>query len=132
MHFNGWLGPNPLGYATDKQVHSRFESAFVGRAATELQVALRIPAEPTLRDDYLPALWKHAIAANGLVVELYEIDCTGALWPGAETSAPGRRALDFAHQRLAAGAALLRDLWYTAWQRGEARAARLRLRPASN
>ena len=30
IHYNGWTGPNPNGYATDKRFHGRFESAYVG------------------------------------------------------------------------------------------------------
>jgi hypothetical protein len=29
IHFNGWVGDNPRGYATDNTFHSRFESGFV-------------------------------------------------------------------------------------------------------
>lgn len=128
-HYNGWTGPNPRGYATDRETHRRFESDFVGRSATELGIVLLVPLRPKLRSNYLVEIWRHAQSANALAVDLYEVDCTGAFLPGAEASEVGLRGLRFAHERLAAGAALLRDLWFSAWRRGEERAARLRAAP---
>lgn len=111
MNYNGWVDPNPNGYANDCGTHARFESDFVSRA---LDVSLVTPklAPPKLREDYFAAAMEIIRASNALVEELYRIDRDGAFRPARSPSAVG---VGFASDRLAAGASLLRDLWWSAW-----------------
>lgn len=110
-HHNGWVGENPKGYTTDNRFHYRFESAYV-------QANIKLPdvlAGMTKRPRVLPNLREAIIAylntSFGQLDRLYELDKTSAFQP--ETTTPEQKA--FAAARLAAGAEMLRDVWYTAW-----------------
>jgi len=56
--------------------------------------------------DYLKYLW----ASHAFVKQVYELDKSGS-FNGAGTP----DAVKFTEERLAAGAQMLLDLWYTAW-----------------
>ena len=110
IHFNGWTGPNPNGYATDRAFHGRFETAYV-QAHLELEdVSPRV--HPTARSfDALRAEILAYIARGHAEVErLYQLDRKEP-W-GIDTRSSEHKA--FAADRLAAGATMLRDLWWTA------------------
>ena len=110
-HHNGWVGDNPKDYTTDNTFHSRFESQFVqGQIKlSDIQGAfLQAPRVfPNLRD----AIIAYLTTSNAQLDRLYELDKIAPF--GAETSTPEAKA--FAAARLAAGAAMLRDIWWTAW-----------------
>jgi hypothetical protein len=111
IHYNGWVGANPNGYATDKRFHGRFESAFVQSRVKldDVQPAVRSDAAilPSLR----PAITAYFLQTHGELERLYQLDKASPFngdQQGVEHKA-------FAVQRLAAGATMLRDLWWTAW-----------------
>ncbi|WP_348269308.1 nuclease [Edaphobacter paludis] len=113
IQYNGWTGPNPNGYTTERHIHSKFESAFVSANVRVSDVAPLVAAVRTKVltdewDDYLMYL-RHT---HSLVEKTYQID-KAAGFDGAGT--PVGKA--FAEERLAAGAIELRDLIYTAWLR---------------
>lgn len=110
-NYNGWVDPNPNGYANDCGTHSRFESDFVARALDVSQVTPKL-APPKLREDYFAAALESVTASNALVEDLYRLDRDGAFRPMRRASPEG---VAFASDRLAAGASLLRDLWWSAW-----------------
>lgn len=120
IQYNGWTGPNPEGFATDRGVHARFESDFVERVGDELRVVVRAPARRDL--DYTRAIWEHVVESNRLVPALYRLDKEGAFTEGNERTDAGRRGVAFARERMERGATLLRDLWVSALARGELRA----------
>ncbi len=126
IHFNGWKGDNPDGFATDSQVHWRFESDFVERVADDLSVTVSAPARRDL--DYAQAIWSLVVESNGLTRELYRLDKAGAFTPGNERTEAGRAGLAFARSRMERGATLLRDLWTSALARGARRGECERLR----
>jgi hypothetical protein len=110
-HYNGWVGANPKGYTTDNRFHSRFESAYVQAHVRheDVSAAMRSPATsfPDLRAaviEYLQASFSHLEA-------LYAIEQRASFQ--AARSTPEQKA--FAVARVAAGATMLRDIWYTAW-----------------
>ncbi len=111
IHYNGWVGPNPNGYATDKSFHGRFESAFVQSRVTLADITSRVaPAVvtiPSLRSGIIT----YFMATHRDVERLYQLDKAAPF--NAETTASANK--DFAAERLAAGATMLRDLWWTAW-----------------
>lgn len=111
VHYNGWVGENPRGFASSPGFHGRFESAYVGAQITlpEVEAALTDPARAL--GPLRPAVWAYIAETHGLVERLYELDAEEPFGP--ETTGAAHRA--FATERLAAGAAMLRDLWYTAW-----------------
>jgi hypothetical protein len=110
-HHNGWVGDNPKGYTTDNRFHSRFESAYV-------QANIKLPdvlGGMTNAPRVLPNLRADIIAylntSFAQLDRLYELDKVTPFQ--AESTTPEQKA--FASARLAAGAEMLRDIWYTAW-----------------
>jgi hypothetical protein len=59
----------------------------------------------------LPAAWNYLRSSNALVEQLYLLDKQEPF--GDKTASPEHRK--FVSARLAAGALMLRDLWWTAW-----------------
>lgn len=109
-NYNGWVDPNPKGYATDCDTHARFEQQFVSHAITLSDLHL---AAPQLRTDYFATALEMVRASNKLVEPLYALDRDGAFALFGPVSPAGR---DFAAARLSAGGSLLRDLWWSAWR----------------
>ena len=111
IHYNGWVGANPNGYATDKRFHGRFESAFVQSRVKldDVQPAVRSDAVvlPSLR----PAITAYFMQTHGELERLYQLDKASPF--NGEQQGVEHKA--FAVKRLAAGATMLRDLWWTAW-----------------
>jgi hypothetical protein len=110
-NYNGWLDANPNHYAIDCDAHSRFESDFISHALDVKDVVPKV-APPKLRDDYFAAAMESVRASNALVETLYRIDRDGGFAMSKRVSPEG---VSFASDRLAAGASLLRDLWWSAW-----------------
>jgi hypothetical protein len=109
INYDGWVEPNPQGFTTQKGLHWRFETDFVNRNISAGDFAGLVGAPQQLADpfhDYVKYLW----TSHYYVPQLYEIDKTGG-FNGAGTP----EALKFTEQRMAAGAQMLLDLWYTAW-----------------
>lgn len=111
IHYNGWSGPNPNGYATDRSFHSRFETAYV-QAHIELRdITPRVAPSATVHQDVRAAIMTYIAQGNAQVERLYQLDKQEA-WGPATASAEHKA---FTAERLAASATMLRDLWYTAW-----------------
>jgi len=116
-HHNGWVGENPKGYTTDNRFHSRFESQFVQANVRleDVRGAMQQPARvlPDLRE----AIISYLMVSFGELDRLYAMDKASRFQP--ETTTPEQKA--FAAARLAAGAEMLRDIWWTAWVTSERR-----------
>lgn len=110
-HHNGWVGENPKGYTTDNRFHGRFESAFVQAHLKAPDVTSYMTHAPQLFPDVRTAVIAYLNTSFGELDRLYALDKATAFQP--ETATPEQKA--FAAARLAAGAEMLRDLWYTAW-----------------
>ncbi len=113
-HHNGWVGPNPRGFATDTRFHARFESIYVQSHVklADVLAAMDAPATPPrVFPDLRQAIIAYLDSSFAQLEPLYEIDRRTPF--GAETTTAEQKA--FASARLAAGATMLRDLWYTAW-----------------
>ena len=111
VQFNGWTGPNPHGYATDNRFHGRFESAFVGAQISLNDVMSRMDTAARVLPDFRSAIIAYLRESHTQVERLYQIDKAHPF--GATTTAPEDKA--FAAERLAFGAKMLRDIWWTAW-----------------
>lgn len=109
IHYNGWVGANPKGYATRRGIHAEFETAYVSRniAATDFANLVRAPEHIA---DPFGSYMQYLRNSNGLVERVYELDKAGGF-----RDAGSREAFDFTAQRLAAGSQMLLNLWYTAW-----------------
>lgn len=111
IHYNGWVGANPSGYATDTRFHSRFESAYVQSHITLGDVQPLVPGTPRVLRDVRRSVLDYLFTTNTQVVPLYQLDRANPF--NAETTAEANKA--FTQARLAAGAQMLRDLWWSAW-----------------
>jgi hypothetical protein len=112
IHHDGWQGPNPKGYTTDPRVHGRFESQFVDAIKLEPSDFQASVAPARLLDDPFTAIVEHLDEAGRYVEDVYRLDKSGAL-----ADSTNREARALVIQRVTSGAALLRDLAYTAWIR---------------
>ena len=117
IHYNGWGKdyPNPQGFTLDP-IHGPFEESFVGANVTlrSAQAAMSTPVDCGATIQVCTAGYLRATLAQ--VEPLYR------LWgQGAFTRVGDARGRDFATARVAAGAAMLRDLIVRAWREsGEA------------
>jgi len=112
INYNGWILPNPNHYANDCQMHARFEDNFVSRAIELNDVTSRLAA-PKLRTTYFATAVEFIHGSNALVERVYQIDRDG----GFDIFKPvSPEAKSFTADRIAAGASLLRDLWWSAWR----------------
>ncbi|AMW03870.1 hypothetical protein GEMMAAP_01455 [Gemmatimonas phototrophica] len=110
-HYNGWAGENPKGYTTDNRFHGRFESQYVQAHVREPDVRAALTAAPQVFPRTRDAVLAYLDRTHQLVDSLYALEQAATFRP--ETTTAAQKA--FATARLAAGAAMLRDLWYTAW-----------------
>lgn len=127
IHFNGWArgAPNPRGFTTSNDFHSRFESAFVEAHISYQDVATRMAPESTPLKNVREAIWEHVKASNASVERQYELEQEYGFNPNAPAPEELR---NFVAERLTAGAEMLRALWWSAWVESEALAAQRRAR----
>lgn len=111
IHHNGWVGANPDSFPTDLRTHSRFESVYVGAKITPADVAPRMTAAPALVAPLRDGVLGYLRTSHGQLRTLYTLDKQERF---SETT-QGAAHREFASTRLAAGATMLRDLWWTAW-----------------
>jgi hypothetical protein len=110
IQYNGWVGDNPNGYTTAKNVHYEFESGFVQRIQQQLTIT-DLVKEPVRMQHPFEDYVAYLRASNGMVEKSYQLEKAGGF---KETGTPEGR--EFVRQRLAAGAQMLLNLWYTAWE----------------
>ena len=117
IHYNGWdkNTPNPNGYITDNTFHYRFESEYVQTHVVISDLLPLINASPRLVENPRAEVIAHFRNSNGLVERLYRLDKQARFDKAA--TAPANK--QFAIDRLAAGAEMLRALWWTAWVKSE-------------
>lgn len=127
IHFNGWArgAPNPNGFTTNNDFHSRFESAFVEAHLEYEDVADRLEPEVRILEDVRAAIWAHVEESNATVERQYRLEKEFGFDPDAEASPELR---EFVAWRLTAGAEMLRALWWSAWVESEELAAQRRAR----
>ena len=109
INYDGWVEANPDGFATGRGIHRKFESDFVSRNITASDFSNLIGPPQTLAEpfaEYVKYLW----ASHDLVRRVYQLDKAQGF---EESGSPD--AMEFTEQRLAAGAQMLLNLWYTAW-----------------
>ncbi|MGH9853674.1 MAG: hypothetical protein ACREBD_27865 [Blastocatellia bacterium] len=115
IHFNGWSGDNPKDYTVftcepNQGIHYRFEELYV---QTHIQLNDLLPLIGKERIVAKPReeIWDYLRSSNARVERLYILDEHEKF--NAETKSPEHKK--FVNERLAAGAQMLRDLWWTAW-----------------
>ena len=120
VHYNGWNDakthtgyPNPKGFSDSKTIHARFETALVRAVANEDLVLARVPAPHVTAAPVLAQVGGYLEKTESFVPAVYELEAAG----GIDAHSPAATSLVL--DRLAAGAAELRDLVVEAWQASE-------------
>ena len=118
IHFNGWNSEaaNPEGYTTARNFHWQFESEFVAANIVYEDVALAVDGNVEAVDDAWNAIVEYIQTTHEQVVPLYELEKAF----GFDPARPAPETEAFTVARLAAGAEMLRTLWYSAWVESEA------------
>ncbi len=114
IHHGGWARgvPNPEGFTTDPALHTRFETGFVDAHVRLEDVVAAERKEPRTLADPWAAILAHVEEAHRAVPELYRLERD----VGFRRDGPADpEAKAFTVERLAAGASMLRDLWWSAW-----------------
>lgn len=119
IHYDGWVGPNPNGYAVHVEptpgapptpgLHWKFETAFVAANIKTEDVTPHMHPVQRLSDPF-PEYLKFLRGSHSYVEKMYQLDKAKA-FDGAGTP-EGKR---FVAEDLAAGAQMLVNMWYTAW-----------------
>lgn len=109
VHYNGWGDyPNPNGYTTAR-IHSPFESEMVRNGVDPKAVAAQMTPPRPCNCPIEQRVTEYLLAANKLVIPLYELEKAGGLAKGDP------RGPAFASRQLAVGASELRDMILEAW-----------------
>lgn len=114
IHYNGWSGANPNGYTVfsrERGIHFRFEEEFVSAKISLNDILPLVSATPRVVEKPREELWEYLKASNKLVEPLYILDKKEQF--SATNNSPEHKK--FVAERLAVGAQMLRDLWWTAW-----------------
>jgi hypothetical protein len=110
IHYNGWGDfPNPEGFTNSRQTHALFEGAFTSRVARLDAVEAAMPAADLTGFDVKARTVAYLTTTLGTVVPFYRLEKAGAF----RDADP--RGAAFVNERLAAGAAELRDFIAAAW-----------------
>jgi hypothetical protein len=112
VHYNGWVGENLKGYATNRTFHSWIDGGFIARAGLKPESVMgKVRAAKLLDTNIFPAIVDYLHAQFGLVEPLYQLDKAGKL----SAQKPGAEGSEFIHGQLLKAGQMLGDLWYTAW-----------------
>jgi hypothetical protein len=113
IHFNGWSpnAPNPRGFSLERDLHARFESAFVSANMELKDFTDQMRPRPRKIRNVRQEVWEYLFSSNDRVVRLYELEQEYGFVP----EEPTEQTRAFTAERLAAGADMLRSLWWTAW-----------------
>lgn len=110
VHYNGWgEGPNPEGFVTTAGLHAKFESDFVDAHVAKADVAARMRAYRPCAAGVQACVQDYLSATRQGVLPLYRLEKAGAF----DAATPEAKA--FTVERLAEGAAMLRDMVADAW-----------------
>lgn len=108
---DGWRGPNPHGYTTDRSVHGRFESAFVdGMKLTVADIAPRIGKPGRTSGDMFDAVLAYLDASGDKVGDVFALEKRAGFADFTD-----RDVREMVYERTTAGATMLRDMLCRAW-----------------
>jgi hypothetical protein len=108
---HGWVGANPNGYTTDPSIHSRFEGQYVDTHVELSDILPKVESTPHVLSDEQPAILAYFRKTHTQLNRLYDLEKQAPF--NADTTNADDKT--FVVERLAAGATMLRDLWWTAW-----------------
>jgi hypothetical protein len=108
-HYNGWGAyPNPKGF-TNEKIHFPFESQFAPDHSSVDSVRPLMPAPAACAPPIQACVVRYLTATQAQTEPLY------TLWGEGAFARADPRAVAFTNARIAAGAAMLRDLITQAW-----------------
>ena len=110
VKYNGWVGPNPNGYTTGRQIHWQFEGPFVAANIHAPEVQARMTPVKVIQGDMFDAYVAYLRHSGTFVEKVYQFDKAGGFL-GAGTA----ESREFTAARMADAASMLRDMIYTAW-----------------
>jgi len=119
IHFNGWVGDNPLGYTTNHSFHAWIDGGYFrktgepdfGKLAGKLHPAERV-GEQARSDGMFRAAVNYLVEQNKLVEPLYQLEKEGKLSGEGEQGLAGR---PFLEDQLVKAGQMLGNIWLTAW-----------------
>ena len=111
IHYNGWVGDASAGYASGNDTHVRVESLYVRGQISIGDISPYVEPSAMVFPDLRLAVWEYLEESNTLVEQLYQIDREARF--SEQTTAPANKV--FIVDRMAVGATMLRNLWWTAW-----------------
>ncbi len=116
IHYNGWTGNNPNGYTSvtrepNQGFHYRFEEEFVKSKIQLNDVTSKVSEKGRVIEKPREEILKYLRDSNALVEQAYILD-KQERFNAATASAEHKK---FVAERLAFGAEMLRDLWWTAY-----------------
>jgi hypothetical protein len=109
IQYNGWTGPNPKGYSTTHDVHSKMETSFVNANPEVTQISNLVGAPRHLDhpfEDYIGYLRE----SQSKIERAYELEKLCG-FDGKGTA----ESREFIRQQLGRGSQMLLNMWYTAW-----------------
>ena len=110
VNYNGWTTANPNGYTTQKTIHWQMEGVFVAANQNQLAFASLVPDKARKLENPFQDYVAYLRRSHGYVEKVYQLEKAGGF---EAAGTPVSR--QFIEQRMAYGAEMLRDLWYTAW-----------------
>jgi hypothetical protein len=113
IYYNGWVGPNPNHYTT-AHIHWPFESDMVNRNLAYMSDLNSLVSAPKPLENPFRDYIAYIESSNKLVEPLYQLEKKGDFKEGGNDE--GRA---FVRTRLAAGAQMLANMYYTAWVESE-------------
>jgi hypothetical protein len=118
-HYNGWVGPNPNRYSTNRSIHSWIDGGFIRRAeikyehlSPKVRPAKTIPGPVAGRGAFEDSM-AFILDQFALVEKTYQLDRDGKLSPNRGDVTEGK---EFIGGQLLKGGQFLGDLWFTASQ----------------
>jgi len=114
-HHNRWHpdDPNPEGYTTDAAFHGGFERFFVEAHVRQADVSSRVTGPPrSVAGNAWAAILEEIRGSHAEIETLFRLHRDIGFDPAGPLRPETR---DFAAERMAVGARMLRDLWWSAW-----------------
>jgi hypothetical protein len=119
VHFNGWFGDNPKGYATRQTFHAWIDGGYFRKTGGINVEALVGKINPAVRianagepDGMFRDVVAYLVEQNRFVEPLYEMDKNGQLSGEGEK---GMAGLPFLNGQLVKAGQMLGNIWLTAW-----------------
>jgi hypothetical protein len=120
-HYNGWVGPNPKNYPTNRTFHAWIDGGYlekVGIKTEPLFAAVRparsvtAGAAPGAHTNLFPVVMDFLLEQFRLVEPLYQLERDGKLAGRGQFTQEG---YEFITRQLVKAGQMLGDLWLTAW-----------------